>query len=226
MGIFIRIQAKPLRKPNKTMSILPLLASSLGRRDEVPNQELAKQIVTGNDTGAMQELAENLNAKSKAIQSDCIKVIDEIAKLNPKMAAPFSNELVAQLDSKNNRMQWGAMTALNAITNDNPKVIYMALAKIFNVADAGSVITNDHCVGILVKLCAVPDYSDDAFSLLNERLLKSPTNQLPMYAEYALPIITDKNRALFIRTLSSRLSEIEKDTKRIRVEKIIKKVTQ
>lgn len=208
------------------MSVIPQLASSLGRRDEVPNQELAEQIANSNDTVAVKELVENLNAKNKAIQSDCVKVLDEIAKRKPKLIAPFSDALVAQLDSKNNRMQWGAMTAINAIANENPEIVYNALAKIVNVADCGSVITNDHCVGILVKLCAVPNYAEDAFSLLNERLLKSPTNQLPMYAEYALPIINDSNRALFIKTLSSRLSEIEKDTKRIRVEKVIKKVTK
>lgn len=34
------------------------------------------------------------------------------------------------------------------------------------------------------------------------------------------------NRKLFTKTLTSRLPEIEKDTKRIRVKKVIKKVTQ
>ena len=93
-------------------------------------------------------------------------------------------------------------------------------------ADKGSVITNDHCVNILIKLGATKEYADNAFSLLNERLLKSPTNQLPMYAENAMPIINDKNKTIFINTLTSRLGEIEKDTKRIRVEKVIKKLNK
>lgn len=116
------------------------------------------------------------------------------------------------------------MTALNTITNENPKQIYSALAKIIAVADKGSVITNDHCVGILIKLCAIEEYADDAFSLLNERLMISPTNQLPMYAESALSIIHDKNKTFFINTLTSRLNEIEKESKRKRVEKVLKKL--
>jgi hypothetical protein len=52
------------------MSILTKLASSLNRRDEVPNQELAKQIAKTNDTKGVKELFENLNNKSKGIQND------------------------------------------------------------------------------------------------------------------------------------------------------------
>lgn len=198
----------------------------MDRRDEVPNQELARQIAAAGDKKGVQELIENLNNKNKGIQADCIKTIYEIGMLKPKLIAGFHAELVTLLDSKNNRLQWGAMTALNTITAENPKVIYNALAKIIAVADSGSVITNDHCVGILVKLCTVKEYASDVFSLLNERLLKSPTNQLPMYAEMALPVINDKNKMLFTNTLTARLPEIEKASKRIRVEKAIKKANK
>jgi hypothetical protein len=206
------------------MSVLNKLASALNRRDEVPNQELATWIADKNDKKAVEELVENLNNKDKDIQSDCIKVIYEIGALKPKLVAAYAKEVIALLENKNNRLQWGAMTALNTITNENPKAIYSALAKIIAVADKGSVITNDHCMGILIKLCAVKEYSKDAFSLLLERLMICPTNQLPMYAENSLPIITDSNRAAFIKTLTSRLGEIEKETKRVRVEKVIKKL--
>ena len=153
-------------------------------------------------------------------------MIYEIGALKPKLIANFANEFITLLDNKNNRLQWGAMTALDTITNENSKTIHSALPKIITVADKGSVITNDHCVSILIKLCATKDYADDAFSLLNHRLMICPTNQLPMYAENALPIITDKNKTAFIKTLTSRLGEIEKDTKRLRVEKVIKKVNK
>jgi len=206
------------------MSILDKLASSLGRRDEGPNQELAKKITTTKDKKAVKELIENLNNKNKDIQSDCIKVIYEIGELSPGLIADYGKELVVLLDSKNNRLQWGAMTALNAITKEVPDLIFAALAKIIAVADKGSVITNDHCVAVLIKLCAVKKYETSAFSLLNERLLKSPTNQLPMYAENTLPAINSKNKAQFIKTLNSRLKDIEKETKRKRVEKVIKKL--
>jgi len=205
------------------MSVLNKLASALDRRDEVPNQELAQQIVTDNDTNAVKELVDNLKNKSKDIQNDCIKVLYEIGELKPALIADYGNNFVALLDSKNNRLQWGGMTALSSITSENPKAIYAVLAKIVAAADKGSVITKDYAVNILIKLCSIKEYADDAFSLLNEQLLHSPTNQLPMYAERAVPIINENNKKLFVRTLSSRLDEIEKDTKRKRVEKVIKK---
>ena len=205
------------------MSIIPKLASSLDRRDEVPNQELAKQIATKKDKKAVQELVDNINNKSKDIQNDCIKVLYEIGEINPSLIGDYAKEFIALLDHKNNRLQWGAMTAINTITLENPKVIYASLVKIITAADRGSVITKDYGVNILIKLCSLKQYADNAFSLLIEQLLSSPTNQLPMYAEKAMPIITDKNKLLFIKTLTSRLDDIEKDTKRKRVEKVIKK---
>jgi uncharacterized protein YfcZ (UPF0381/DUF406 family) len=209
-----------------SMKVIDKLATSLNRRDEIPNQELAKQIANSNDKKAVHELIEHLSNKNKNIQSDCIKVIYEIGMLKPNLIVDFSKELIALLDNKNNRLQWGAMTALNAITGESPKEIYKALEKIIDVADKGSVITNDHCVGILIKLCAIKEYAEHAFALLNERLKISPANQLPMYAENALPIINDKNKAVFIKTLNARLPGIDKETKRARVEKLLKKLSK
>lgn len=134
------------------MTIIGKLSSSLNRRDEIPNQELAKQIAKSNDKRALKEMMEHLGDKNKNIQNDCIKVIYEIGTLKPKLLVSYSQELIALMDNKNNRLQWGAMTALHTITNEIPDIIYKALGKITGIADQGSVITNDHCVGILIKL--------------------------------------------------------------------------
>ena len=209
----------------KQMTVINKLASSLNRRNEVPNQKLAKQIANKNDKKSVKELVDNFFHKSKDIQNDCIKVLYEIGERKPALVANYVKEFIALLDNKNNRLQWGAMTALNTITLENPKAIYSALPKIIATADKGSVITKDYGVNILIKLCSVKQYADSAFSLLIEQLLNSPTNQLPMYAEKAMPIISDKNKTLFIKTLTSRLGDIEKDTKRKRVEKVINKVS-
>ncbi len=206
------------------MSIISRLASSLNRRDEAPNQELAQHIVQANDRDSIKELLEGLSNKSKDIQSDCIKVLYEIAEVRPELVAGYADKFIALLDSKNNRLQWGAMTALNAITSQNPEAIYDSLAKIISAADKGSVITNDHCVGILIKLAAHKEFQADAFSLLLERLVSSPVNQLPMYAEKALPVVNEHNKAAFSKILASRLPDIEKDSKRVRVEKVLKKL--
>lgn len=206
------------------MSVISKLATSLNRRDEIPNQELAKQIVKKDDKKAVQELIEHLNHKDKNIQSDCIKVLYEIGDLNPKLIAEHYKTFITLLNSKNNRLVWGAMTAISSIALEVPKNVYQALPKILNIADKGSVISRDYAVNILIKLCSIKEYQKDAFDLLIEQLKIAPTNQLPMYAENAVSIVTDQYKSIFVKTLTNRLDDIEKETKRKRVEKVIKKV--
>jgi len=204
------------------MSVLDKLASSLNRRDEVPNQELAVQIVSDNDEGSVQELVGLLSHKSKDIQSDSIKTLYEIGAVNPRLIAGYMEDFLNLLDSKNNRLQWGAMTALSTIAAERPDELYAVLPQLAAAADSGSVITRDHYVGILIKLLSLQKFSNDAFQLLKEQLLGCPANQLPMYAEQAAPFIPEEHRAVFIQTLTSRLGDFEKESKRKRVEKILK----
>src|SRR5665647_1170698 len=187
------------------MTVLDRLATSLNRNDEIPNQELAMQIVQENDKKAIKELISNLNNLNKNIQSDCIKVLYEIGERKPSLIAEYANEFIALLNKNNNRLIWGAMTALDALTIENPTNVYPGLTKIIEAANKGSVITKDHAINILIKLCSVKQYSEEAFALLIEQLKSSPTNQLPMYSENATKIINNKSNAdAFIKVLSSR----------------------
>lgn len=206
------------------MSIIDQLAVSLGRRDEMPNLELAKRIIASNDKNAVQELIALLSNKNKAVQRNCIKVLYEVGKQKPGMIAPYSKTFIILLQHKDNRLQWGAMTALNAIVLEDPKTIAAALPKILAAADNGSVITKDYALNILIALCSIKTYATGVFELLCTQLSASPANQLPMYAERSLPIITAKNKAAFIKILNVRLAGIDKETKRMRIEKIIKKL--
>jgi hypothetical protein len=206
------------------MNVLNKLASSLGRRDEVPNQELAQQIVNASDKKAVKELVDNLANKNKNIQSDCIKVLYEIGDRKAQLIAGYSNEFIELLDSSNNRLTWGAMTALDTIATIKPETIYKNLNKILSASDNGSVITKDHAISILIKLAQNKSYKDNALTLLLNELKSCATNQLPMYAENAYPVIDNKYKTGFIKVLTSRLTDIEKDTKKNRVEKVIKKL--
>lgn len=85
------------------MTIIDKLASSLNRKDEGPNQELAKYIADRDDKGAVIELVDNLHNNDKNIQSDCIKVLYEIGDLRPSLIAEYSKEFVTLLDYGNNR---------------------------------------------------------------------------------------------------------------------------
>jgi len=206
------------------MSIIPKLATSLNRRDEVPNQELAAEIAEAEDLEAVKELVENLGNRTKRIPYDCVKVLYEIGTNKPKLIAGHTKVFLALLDSKDNRLQWGAMTALGCIVGEKPAEIFAALPKIIGAADKGSVITRDRCVNILISLSETVSYAHKTFPLLLEQMLTCPTNQLPMYAENAVPVVNANNRDHFVKVLSSRLDEIEKESGRKRVENVIRRL--
>ena len=144
------------------MSVLDQLATALGRRDEVPNQELAQRIVRERNAAAVKELVENLEHQNKAIPSDCIKVLYEIGAANPDLIAKYYKEFGKLLESKHNRLVWGAMMALDTIVLKQPKGVHGMLSKILQTADtSGSVIARDHAVGILAKLATLKPYRRD-----------------------------------------------------------------
>lgn len=208
------------------MSVLPQLATSLNRRDEVPNSELAKKIAESHNHAAVKELVSQLHHKDKNIQHDCIKVLYETGERNPSLIAPYFNDFLKLLETGNNRMLWGAMTALDTIALEKPAATGAALLKIEAAASKGSVIARDHAVNIFIKLCTISRYAEHALNLLVLQIQLCPANQLAMYAEKALPAITVKNKRKFVQAVSGRLPEIEKESARKRLKKILEQCTR
>lgn len=206
------------------MKAIDHLASSLGQRDEAPNIALAKAIAGQGDKAIVKELVELLEHRSRDIQHDAIKVLYEVGALKPELVAPYAQTFMNLLEHKNNRLQWGAMTAISTIVSEDPVTLYRSLPKIVEVANKGSVITRDYAINILLQFCSMKQYAKDAFPLFLEQLAGSPPNQVPMYAENAVPVIQDSQKASFIKVLESRLVDIEKDSKKKRVEKVLKKM--
>jgi hypothetical protein len=192
----------------------------------VANQALAQEVVRTNDTCAVSELIENLSNKDKNIQSDCIKVLYEIGERNPNLIAGYCKVFGELLDSKNNRLVWGAMTALDHIALAAPKGAYALLTKVRTTANTGSAITRDHAVGILTKLGALKQYASACLPLLIEQLTTCPDNQFPMYAEMSLAVATDKNKRALHKVMTERLDRLEKESQKKRVLKVLKRLTR
>jgi hypothetical protein len=207
------------------MNVISQLASSLNRRDEVPNQELANKILKKRDSEAVKELVGLLTGKDKNIQGDCIKVLYEIGVKQPALIKDYMADFIALLRGKNNRLAWGSMMALNHITHERPAEIYKQLPVLIDAADNGSVITRDNLVAILIKLESLAKYKGKAFPLLLEQMATCPTNQLAMYAEYAIPVIDKKNRLAFISLLQDRLTGIGRESMVARIQKVIRKIS-
>jgi len=207
------------------MSVLKLLASSLDRRDDNPNQELAIKIIKSKQTEWVKELVNNLDNDNKNIQSDCIKVLYEIGERGAaELIAPYYKEFGKLLNSRNNRLVWGAMTALDTIAAVNPQNVSQLLSEIIEALDEGSVITVDHGVSILARLSSLSEYTKVAFPLLLKQLNRCPGKQLPMYAEKSVIAITSSNKKQFLNLLKERYSELKNTSQVKRIDKVIKKI--
>ncbi len=208
------------------MSALDQLASSLGRRDEVPNVEFAERIVAGKDAKSIKELVEALQHKNKNVQSDSIKVLYEIGEREPSLISVYAKQIGLLLADKNNRLVWGALTALDTITGSKPADIYKMLPSILDAAEKGSVIAKDHALNILVKLSADKKYTSDTLPLLFSMLKEAANNQFSMYAENSLVVVSPDHKLEYVSILNSRIKTLEKDSQKKRIEKILKRLAK
>jgi len=195
------------------MKAIDLIATSLNKRDDKPNQDLAIEIIQAKRNDWVKELVDNLQHEDKNIQSDCIKVLYEIGeRSSADMISPYCKNFGDILKSKNNRLVWGSMIALDTITLINPKGVYDLLPLIISTIDNGSVISIDHGVRILAQLSSIADYTETTFPLLIEQLKNCPSKQLPMYAEKSMIAINSDNQNQFVDLIQSRISEMDKDS--------------
>ena len=79
------------------MSVLSKIAFFQNRRDEVPNQELAKALASRKDCKGIREIGENLWHDNAQVQSDCLKVLYEIGYLEPALIAEGVGDFIKLL---------------------------------------------------------------------------------------------------------------------------------
>lgn len=106
------------------MSVLNKLAHFQNRRDEAPNQALARELAEKKDRAGVREIARNLWNENRDVQSDCLKVLYEVGSLDPRLIAAYAGDFLKLLKSRNNRLVWGSMTALAAIAEIKAAEIY------------------------------------------------------------------------------------------------------
>lgn len=203
------------------MSILFKLASSLGRRDAEPNHKLAQQIIDRNDKLAVVELIEYTANKNENIQADCVEVLCEIAKRKPELIIEFDNFFIQLLSKKNHRLVLGGLEVLDYITLLSPHGIYQNLSKIMEVADSGLLISKEHGISILLQLTSVEEYAPKVFSIFFNQFENCAINLFVKYAEKAITVIGDIYKPDFVKIMKSRLSKIENQSKRNRIERVI-----
>lgn len=205
------------------MSVIDRLSGAMDRRDEGPNIALAEDIAARGDKVAVAELAQAVQSGTSRQRGDAIKVLYEIGARDPDLIGGKCPVFLEALGSANNRLVWGAMTALDEVAEQRADELVAELPRIIAAADKGSIIAKDRCTSLLIKL-AKAGYAEKAVPLLMDRLKSAAPNQFPSYAEKAAAVITLEARPGFLALLKTRLADMAQKSKRDRVAKVLEKM--
>jgi hypothetical protein len=203
------------------MSVLERIAHLQNRRDEVPNQELARDLAAQKDTAGIREIAENLWNKDKHVQADCIKVLYEIGYLDPSLVAGYAEDFLKLLKSRGNRLVWGGMIGLSTIADLRADFVHAHLKEILRAMEMGSVITVDNAVKTLALAASKDVYREAIFPYLLAHLHTCRPKDVPQHAEKSLPAVDASNKDEFIAVLEKRMEDLS-GPQVTRVRKVIK----
>jgi hypothetical protein len=204
------------------MPALNRIAYFQSRRDEALNVELAKELAAKKDKAGIGEIAAELSNKNANIANDCIKVLYEVGAIDPSLIADYASDFLKLLQSKNNRMAWGAMTALAAIAELKADVIYKQLSAVQEAMTNGSVITMDNGVKVLALVAASSKArSAKVFPFLLTHLATCRPKDVPQHSEKSLVAVTAGNQEAFVAVLNKRLPKLTA-SQATRVKKVIK----
>ena len=204
------------------MSALTKIAYYRDRRDEIPNQELARELAQTRNTADIREIAENLWNKEANVQSDCLKVLYELGYLAPDLIADYAENFLKLLNHRNNRMVWGSMIALSTIADLKAGELFPHYEEIVNVMNKGSIITMDNGIKTLALVASTnSSYNQKIFPYLLEHLATCRPKEVPQHAEKTLPAVNSDNKKVFIVVLEKRMEDMN-GSQMARIKKTIK----
>lgn len=186
--------------------------------------ELAKKIAGKDNTSAIAELMDLLESGPSPMRHDAIKVLYEAGEIKPGLLLPYHQTFLRLLGHKDNRMKWGAMCALSAISRGNPATLVPHLPLILDAMDSGTVITRDHGIYILCHVARIKKHHADVMELMLEQIDKAPVNQVPMYAEKMAEVITPAFTDRLVHILQSRKDVLAIPSKQKRIDKLIRQL--
>ena len=194
------------------MSYIEQISYHLNRRDEVPNQELAKVLANDNNVIGLDEIADYLYDKNKSIASDCLKVLYETGYIKPDLISKYVDTFLELLSSKNNRMVWGAMITLWNVASIEHEKIYAHIDLILNKIRTGSLITHVTGIKVLLVLASVKKaYYDNLYPILIDYLKECRPIDFGKRVEDYMVILSDDNKEELLEIVRSRFEGLNKN---------------
>ena len=208
------------------MSTLDKIAFFQNRRDEVPNQLLAKELAETKNKDGIREIAENLENKNKNVRSDCLKVLYEIGYLDPGLIADYVNDFLKLLKTKDNRKVWGAMIGLATIADRHPKEIWAQIDDITRITESGTIITQVWGMRVLASVAAADEkYKKKILPFLLKQIRVCIPRDVPTHTESMLCALDQKNKGELLSILEARRAELT-PAQVTRFKRVLKQIDQ
>ena len=152
------------------MSVLDQLSSACGDPSEASNKAVAAEALEHPEL--LDEVAAGLALDDRKLLGDCAEVFTEVAKVNPALVAPYTEQLISLLGHTDTRVRWEATHAVALVAALVPGQITPLLP------DLAAKVEKDRSV--IVRDCAVkalgeygrsgPEAARQALPLLRDAL--------------------------------------------------------
>lgn len=212
-------------KHTSTCGVVSELAFAQGRRDEAPNVALAERLAQRPDATAVSELVAVLTTGSVAMKGDAIKVLYELGRRKPELIAPHTERFIALLSTRNNRLHWGLLSALDALGTLEHQRLFENLPPITAAAFRATVIGQDKAVSLLCKLYT-QHRSKKIWTALMRLLDEASNNQFPSYAEHLERVAKGTQRTEIAAALTARLPLVPQPAKIARLTKTLRRLQE
>jgi hypothetical protein len=206
------IEIEQITKKEPTINWISKIAYYRNIRNEIPNEELARELAETNNTAGIKEISTYLFDKNSSISSDSLKVLYEIGYLKPELIQVYIDTFISLLDNKNNRMIWGGMIALSTIAHLKADDIFKKIDLVLLTMKKGSLITEVAGIKTLVKVAMKNErYKEKLLPVLFEYMEKARPIDFATRIETILPLIhSPEEKDLFERIIDLKSTELSK----------------
>jgi hypothetical protein len=196
----------------KERDLLGRLAVAMNRHDDMPNQDLAVNIVFHLDQDAVGILVGCIERGDDVHAPDAARVLCEVGCRDAELLMPESDRLVSMCEHGDAEMLPFTMYALSPIANhvaeqlwDMRDVFWQVLTEQTDYAD----MAQTGSVKLLAALCAAgPDYARTLAGGLVDLLGKCHPKHVALYAESVLPALGTAHSHRAKPVLDRRMKEL------------------
>jgi hypothetical protein len=199
-------------REQREREVLGRLAVAMNRHDDMPNQELAAEIVFHLDGEAVDVLVRSIERGDDIHASDSSRVLCEVGSRDEELLHPVQERLLTMVREGHDEMLPFAMYALSPLCHRVAEHLWELRENLWNVlsdCEEESELGRAAAVRLLGALCASgPDYARTLAGGLVDLLGKCMPKDVALYAESVLPALGTAHSHRAKPVLDRRMKEL------------------